>query len=67
MNQDDMGRRGFTHGRFHVMQRGGPILFHPDYTVGPGVAPDLLDIAALRKDVGNRSRAVPPVGNYAPP
>jgi len=38
------------------------ILFHPDYTVGPGVAPDLLTLCCQR-----RSRAIPPVGNCTPP
>jgi hypothetical protein len=35
--------------------------FHPDYTVGPGVSPDLL-----LSSYGRRSRALPPVGNQAP-
>ncbi len=42
------------------------ILFHPDYTVGPGVTPDLL----TQGETGvspRRSRAIPPVGNRTPP
>jgi hypothetical protein len=35
MNQDDMNTRG-------RMSSPRSILFHPDYTVGPGVSPDLL-------------------------
>jgi hypothetical protein len=40
------------------------ILFHPDYTVGPGVTPDLLTLPAKAE---KRSRAIPPVGNCTPP
>ncbi len=38
------------------------VLFHPDYTVGPGITPDLLTLPE-----GRRSRAIPPVGNFTPP
>jgi len=38
------------------------ILFHPDYTVGPGVSPDLLTLPPA----GARG-LWPPVGNFAPP
>ncbi len=38
------------------------ISFYPDYTVGPGVTPDLLTLHFWK-----RSRAIPPVGNYTPP
>jgi len=34
-------------------QRKRPVLFHPDYTVGPGIAPDLLTSL-----LGDRSRAL---------
>jgi hypothetical protein len=35
MNQDDMTSQA-------AKATGAPFLFHPDYTVGPGVSPDLL-------------------------
>jgi len=38
------------------------VLFHPDYTVGSGVSPDLLTFRCRK-----RSRALPPVGNFTPP
>lgn len=49
-----------------------PVLFHPDYTVGPGIAPGLL---TLQRTACKRSRArrfmlqapLPPVGNRTPP
>lgn len=36
------------------------IFFHPDFTVGPGIQPDLLNMGILVLS----SRALPPVGNY---
>ena len=42
------------------------ISFYPDYTVGPGVTPDLLT-SSNSQELQERSRAIPPVGNYAPP
>jgi hypothetical protein len=44
-------------------------LFHPDYTVGSGISPDLLTPSSLDE---KRSRApgfrpIPPVGNFTPP
>ncbi len=46
------------------------IFFHPDYTVGSGIAPDLLTLPGMMP--GRRSRArplpvIPPVGNCTPP
>ena len=42
------------------------ILFHPDYTVGPGVTPDLLTSNETMAS-SKRSRAIPPVGSCTPP
>jgi len=57
INQGDMPRQ-------HPPQNGqaARILLHPDYTVGPGVSPDLLTPTEE-----GRSRAIPPVGNCTPP
>lgn len=59
-----------------------PVLFHPDYTVGPGIQPGLLTSPVRRvqwdwtgRETGERSRAtspatrkrLPPVGNRTPP
>ncbi len=41
-------------------------LFYPDYTVGPGVTPDLLT-SSNSLELRKRSRAIPPVGTYTPP
>ena len=50
-----------------------PVLFHPDYTVGPGFTPDLLTHAP-EEDSGERGARglwdfshLPPVGNCTPP
>jgi len=45
----------------------GPVLFHPDYTVGPGIAPDLLTSPMLESARGLGVAALPPVGNLTPP
>ena len=48
----------------------GLILLHPDYTVGPGVAPDLLTQKFRGETLGARGLGVaplPPVGNCTPP
>jgi hypothetical protein len=69
--QDDVRANG-ARGRFP--QAGGttqasPVLFHPDYTVGPGIQPGLL--TPLRKEAGARGlmriAQTPPVGNCTPP
>ena len=41
--------------------------FHPDYTVGPGIAPDLLTRAHGAPLAGSVDRTLPPVGNRTPP
>jgi hypothetical protein len=41
MNQDDMSTSRMRRERA-TMHKTCPILFHPDYTVGPGISPDLL-------------------------
>lgn len=51
-------------------EEGIPLSLYPDYTVGPGIAPGLLDLAG--RSHGERSRArqelsLPPVGNHTPP
>jgi hypothetical protein len=43
-----------------------PVLFYPDYTVGPGVTPDLLT-PAMPGARGLSIAALPPVGNCTPP
>ena len=48
-------------------------LFHPDYTVGSGIAPDLLTFqaglkaAGLKALAGSGHRPIPPVGTCTPP
>jgi hypothetical protein len=59
MNQDDMMRRATD-------AADTPFLFYPDYTVGPGVAPDLLT-SGNSQELLERSRAIPPVGTCTPP
>jgi hypothetical protein len=49
-----------------IIARHAFILFYPDYTVGPGVTPDLLT-SNNHNGLQERSRAIPPVGNCAPP
>ena len=34
----------------------GPVLFHPDYTVGSGITPDLLTLACARRSRAWRCR-----------
>jgi hypothetical protein len=44
------------------------IFFHPDYTVGPGISPDLLTLQrVLQALAGSAMMAIPPVGNRTPP
>ena len=46
-----------------------PVLFHPDYTVGFGIAPNLLTPPIARRALagfGDRS-PLPPVGTFTPP
>ncbi len=45
------------------------ILFHPDYTVGSGITPDLLTPPSLSWEGarGLGPRPLPPVGNFTPP
>jgi hypothetical protein len=42
MNQDELERMAQNEEHAPRTDANGPILFHPDYTVGPGVSPDLL-------------------------
>jgi len=43
-------------------------LFHPDYTVGSGLSPDLLTLPKARKALaGSGKIPIPPVGNCTPP
>jgi len=50
-----------------------PVLFHPDYTVGPGIKPGLLTLPhaehfAFRQALaGYAISRLPPVGNCTPP
>jgi len=46
---------------------GWPALFHPDYTVGSGISPDLLTRAVERAARGLGISAIPPVGNLTLP
>ena len=39
------------------------VLFHPDYTVGSGIAPDLLPSAETEALAGSRLCRIPPVGS----
>jgi hypothetical protein len=64
MNQDDMQKR-LSPAKDREAKSNCHILFHPDYTVGPGVTPDLLTLKS--RNFQSRSRAIPPVGNYTPP
>lgn len=44
-------------------------LFHPDYTVGSGLSPDLLTFPVKPESArGLRNYvSIPPVGNFTPP
>jgi len=43
-------------------------LFHPDYTVGSGLSPDLLTLPKTWKALaGSGKIPIPPVGNCTPP
>jgi hypothetical protein len=48
MNQDDMQKR-FSPAENREAKKHRHILFHPDYTVGPGVTPDLLTLFGLNQ------------------
>jgi len=65
MNQDDMSKRNATR-QSSVLHLICLILFHPDYTVGPGITPDLLT-SGNSGELLERSRAIPPVGSFTPP
>jgi hypothetical protein len=45
------------------------VLFHPDYTVGSGLSPDLLTFRLWRPEAlaGSGKIPIPPVGNCTPP
>ena len=46
------------------------VLFHPDYTVGPGIKPGLLTLSQVKEKAARGLMAfgqTPPVGNYTPP
>jgi hypothetical protein len=46
----------------------GTDLFHPDYTVGFGLSPNLLTLTIARQALaGSRVARIPPVGNCTPP
>ncbi len=49
--------------------RVNPVLFHPDYTVGSGLSPDLLTFRLWRPEAlaGSGKIPIPPVGNCTPP
>jgi hypothetical protein len=66
MNQDDMGQMAREDAETRAIQHHHSILFYPDYTVGPGVAPDLLT-RLISQEINERSRAIPPVGTCTPP
>jgi hypothetical protein len=40
-----------------------PTFFHPDYTVGPGLSPDLLATGRTRGLGNHLLTAIPPIGN----
>ncbi len=44
-------------------------LFHPDYTVGSGIGPDLLTFQRMLEALAGFRHfcLLPPVGNYTPP
>ena len=46
---------------------GIPLSLYPDYTVGPGIAPDLLTSPSRGSARGLGVAALPPVGNRTPP
>jgi hypothetical protein len=41
--------------------------FHPDFTVGPGISPDLQPRTEMRLARGLGPKAIPPVGNLTLP
>lgn len=43
------------------------VLFHPDYTVGSGIAPDLLTFRNRKRSRAPGPLRIPPVGNFTPP
>ena len=61
---ETLGMRGRA-GRASV----NPVLFHPDYTVGSGVTPDLLTLGIAPEALAGfgLSTHLPPVGNCTPP
>lgn len=70
--QNTTSRSQFSLGRTNACSRlysglASLVLFHPDYTVGSGIAPDLLPSAETEALAGSRQSRIPPVGNYTPP